>query len=131
MGIASLNPSYQLLSTAARQRGFELVAELGEFVGPDIADRPEVHALLAPAPDIEALHGFHPGRTALGVGGPGDEQIDDVRAPAIDHGTDRPRIDVIEPAADQRKTLRGEIDHRRWDVELAVEPRLDRMLVGR
>src|ERR1700722_15315233 len=52
--------------TAGPQRGLELVAEFGEFVGADVADRPEVHALFAPAPDIEALHGFHLGRTTVG-----------------------------------------------------------------
>src|SRR3984893_19003622 len=36
----------------------------------------------------------------------------------------------IEPAADQRKTLVGEVDGRRRQVALSGEPRLDRVLVG-
>ena len=42
-------------------RGLELVAELVELVGADIADGPEVQAALAPAADVEALDGVGPG----------------------------------------------------------------------
>ena len=71
------------------------------------------------------------GRLALGIGGLRHEQVDDVLAPFVDHGADRARVEVIEPAADQGKTLRGEVDHRRRDVELAVEPGFYGVLVGR
>src|SRR5262249_53775589 len=36
----------------------ELVNELGELVGADIADGPEVQAVIAPAAAVEALHGL-------------------------------------------------------------------------
>src|SRR5258708_12145958 len=76
---------------AAPHRGFELIAELGEFVGGDIADRPVVQSPIAPAPDIEALDGFDLGRLAFGRGGLGDAQIDHMRPPAADDGRDGPR----------------------------------------
>src|SRR5450759_2249231 len=41
---------------AAFHRGLELLAEFGEFVGGDIADRPVVQSAVAPAPDVEALN---------------------------------------------------------------------------
>ena len=40
----------------------ELLAEFGEFVGADIADRPVVQSALAPAADVESLHGLGPWR---------------------------------------------------------------------
>ena len=76
------------------------------------------------------MQGFEFGGAALGARGLRHEQIDDVLAAAIDHCADGAGIDIIEPAADQRKAFRGEVDHRRRDIELAVEPRLDRVLVG-
>src|SRR5580704_12177327 len=51
-------------------------------------------------------------------------------APPVDDGGNRPAVEIVEPPADQGETLRGEIDHRRREIELAVEPRLDRVLVG-
>src|SRR5882757_3747339 len=111
-------------------RALELFAELGKLVGGEVADRPVIHAALAPAPDIESLQRLDFGGAAFGAGGLRDEQVDHMRAPPIDDGADRAGIDIIEPAADQRKTLRGEVDHRRRDVELAVEPRFYRVLVG-
>src|SRR5665213_746864 len=62
---------------------------LVEFVGADIADRPEVHALLAPAQHAEALQGFHLRRLAFGIAGLRHEQIDDVLAPLVNHRADR------------------------------------------
>lgn len=38
-------------------RRLELLAELVEFVGADVADRPVVQAAVAPAADVEALDG--------------------------------------------------------------------------
>src|SRR3984893_17068700 len=108
----------------------ELLAELGQLIRREVADRPVVQSALAPAPDIESLQRLDFGGAAFGAGGLGYEQVDHMRAPPVDDGASRARIDIIEPAADQRKTLRGEIDHRRRHVELAVEPRFYRVPVG-
>jgi hypothetical protein len=53
-----------LARAAALCRGLEFLAELGEFVGGEIADRPVVQAPVAPAPDVEALNGFGLGGAA-------------------------------------------------------------------
>ena len=82
-------------------------------------------------PDVEALDRLDLGGAPFGARRLRHEQVDDVLAAAIDHGADGAGIDIIEPAADQRKALRDEVDHRRRDIELAVEPRLYRVLVGR
>src|ERR1700686_886789 len=89
-----------------RHRGLELLAELGEFVGGDVADRPVVQPPVAPASDVESLDGVDLGRAAFGRGGLGDEQIDHMGTAAIDDGPGRAGIDIIDPATDQRKTLR-------------------------
>src|SRR5665213_897704 len=116
---------------AALHRGLELVAEFGEFIGGEIGDGPEVQAALAPASDVEALEAFGLRRARLGGGGLRHEQVDDMQAAAIDDGADGAGVDVIEPAADQGKTLRGEVDHGRRHVEPAVEPGFYGVLVGR
>src|SRR6202035_5204459 len=80
--------------------------------------------------DVETLHDFVLDAVDRGAQRLADEQIDYVLAPAVDDRSHRLAVDVIEPAADQGKTLRGQIDDRRGDVELAVEPRLDGVLVA-
>src|SRR3954466_3589199 len=119
-----------LTRRSAAHRAFELVAELGEFVAGEIADRPVVQAAIAPAPDIEALDRLDPGSAVFGAGGLGDEQIYHMRAPAVHDSGNGAGVDIIEPAADQGKALRGQVDHRRRHVELAVEPRLYGVLIG-
>src|SRR6516162_10125382 len=42
-----------------------------------------------------------------------------------------PTVDVIQPASDQTEALGREILDRRREFELSVEPRFDRMLIGR
>ena len=66
----------------------------------------------APAPDVEPLHlfDFRAGSRRLR-----DEQIDHVLAPPIDDRGHRLAVDVVEPPADQREALRGQVDHRRRD----------------
>src|SRR5580700_6520597 len=103
------------------QRGGEFLAEFIELAGIDIADRPQIEARFPPMADVEALHGFVVDAADRGAQGLRDEQIDHVLAAAIDDRRDRLAVDVIEPAADQGKTLRGQVDHRRGNFELAVE----------
>ena len=52
-------------------------------------------------------------------------------AMAIDQGCDRSAADHIDAAADQGKTLIGEIDHARSIGDTTVEPGLDGMAIGR
>src|ERR1700692_4815627 len=112
------------------QRGREFLAEFIELAGIDIADRPQVEASLTPMADVEALYGFVLDAADRGAQRLADKQIHHGLAPAIDDRAHRRPGDVIEPAADQGKTLRGQVDDRRRDVELAVEPRLDGVLVA-
>jgi hypothetical protein len=51
--------------------------------------------------------------------------------PLIDQRRDWPIIDVVKAPAFQFKSLCGQIFDRRREVELAIEPRLDRVLIRR
>src|SRR3954451_15303023 len=88
---------------AAPHRCLELLAELRQFVGGKIAHGPIVQPSLTPTPYIEALDRFGSG-AVLGAGALRDEQVDDVAAPLVDHRSERPAIDIVEPPADQHKT---------------------------
>src|SRR5437879_13269785 len=99
-------------------RRLELVDELGELVAADVTDGPEVQAAFAPAAAVEALHGLSLRRPMLGARGLRYEQVDHVLSTLVDDGADGACIDIVEPAADQRETSRGGIDHRWGDVEL-------------
>src|SRR6266568_4565180 len=83
-------------------RGLEFILEFLQFAGVDVADSPEIEALLRPELDVESLHGpelraVPEARTLR------DEEIDHVVAPAVHDGRDRPPIDIVEPAADERE----------------------------
>src|SRR5580693_8409591 len=108
----------------------KFLAEFIELAGIDVADHPQIEAALAPMADVKSLHGFVLDAVDCGAQWLADEQIDHVLAPVIDDRGHRLAVDVIEPAADQGKTLRRQVDDRRGDVELAVEPRLDGVLVA-
>src|SRR5580658_8970706 len=107
------------------QSGRYLLHELAELYRIEVADRPEVEPASGPMAHIVTLDGPSRHGGVLGAQALGDEQIDDVLAALIDDGGHRLAVDVIETAAEQRKTLRRQVDHRRRDVDLAVEPRLD------
>ena len=87
--------------------------------------------MVAPVADVEAL--YIRGMRGAMRGGLRvcDEKIDNVRAPLVDDRADGSPIDVIEPAADQREAQRRQIDHGRRCIELPVDPRVDRVPVGR
>src|SRR5260370_12072359 len=60
-----------------------------------------------------------------------DEDVDEMLAPRVDqHGNGAP-VNNIEPAALQRKSIPHKIVDRRREIELAIKPRLHRVLVGR
>ena len=109
--------------------GGELFAKLVKFGGIDVADRPEIEPFVGPVADVKAVD-FAAGSPHARRRMARDEQIDDMVAAPIDQRGGGLAVDVVEPAADQREALRGQVDHRRRNVELAVEPRLDVVLVA-
>src|SRR4051795_11878793 len=118
----SMKNSARRAEHALALRGFELAPEVFQLVGAEIAHRPEREARLGPAADVEALQGFDCGAVPLGA--LRDEQIDDVHAAPVDQRGDGLAVEIVEPAADQREALRGQVNQRRRDIKTSVEPRL-------
>src|ERR1700726_198243 len=100
-------------------RGLELIAEFLQFLAVYVADRPEAEVRPGPAPNRETLQFFHR-RSDPGTRSLRNEQIDDMGASLIDDRRDRPAIDVVETAADERKTLWRQVDDRGCYAETAV-----------
>jgi len=82
-------------------------------------------------PQVIALAVANGGRAARAARARQEEHVDEVLAPAVGQHGDRPSIQIIEPATDERKPLRGEVMYRGRVVELAVEPWLHRVLIRR
>src|SRR6266851_9230298 len=82
---------------------------------------PERHAAAGPVPHVKAAHRARRQRRNP-VCWPG-EQIDRVVCPLVNEGGDRLTRDVVQPATPQRESERGEVGHRRREVQLAQEPR--------
>lgn len=80
---------------SAPQRRLELFAELVQFFGIEVADRPEVEIVFAPLPHIIAVQTFHRRAAMDGVLRRRAEQIDGVDAAAIDDDGGRAALNNI------------------------------------
>ena len=108
------------------QRAHEL-AELGVI---QIGDGPERHAVPDPMAHLEPTNRSRvAGGSPIGRGP--DEHVDRMEAPLIHERGDRLAGDVVEPTTHQRKTDGREILNRRREIQLAEEPWLHRVLIGR
>jgi antitoxin (DNA-binding transcriptional repressor) of toxin-antitoxin stability system len=97
-----------------------LLNELAERSAVEVADGPEVQPLVRPVAHIVALNGPRRDGGVFGTQSLRHEQINDMLAPLVHDRGHRLAVDVIKPAAKQREALRGQIDNRRSDVDLAV-----------
>src|SRR5713101_6846173 len=105
--------------------------ELSQLGATDTGHRPIRHPRLSPMNDIisPADLGDRQGVSHMLRGR--DEKIDDVLAPPVHHRGYWTVIQIVEPAANQRKSVSNEVFDRRCKIESAIEPGLDRMLVRR
>ena len=53
-----------------------------------------------------------------------------MRLPPVDQRSNHATADIIDAAAFQRKSLASQIDYGRSEIDLAVEPGFDGMLIG-
>src|SRR5579883_651997 len=84
--------------------------EILEFGGIEVGYGPIGHAAFGPMEDVEAVPLDRP-RDAIRLVRGKDEEVDRVLGVMIDERRDRAMVDVIEPAADERKALcRGVVD---------------------
>ncbi len=69
---------------------------------------------------------------ALGAIGSGpDEDVHDMFATLVNQRRDRAAVEVVQAAADEAEAVGGKVVDRGREIDPPVEPRFDRMLVGR
>src|SRR5947209_6690522 len=96
--------------------------ELSQPLLAGVGDGPVRHSAFSPVKHVEALAlagDWRASGAVRGVGGGPGEKVDDVAVGAIDQGRDRMISEIVEAAADEGKTLTGEVDDDRRVVELA------------
>src|SRR5712692_9798777 len=59
-----------------------------------------------------------------------NKHVNEMFAPLVNQGCDRPVLKIIETATNQRKPFAGKVDDRRCEIELCVQPRFHGVLVG-
>src|SRR6516162_4732564 len=99
--------------------------ELIKLARGGIGDRPKGEVAFGPV--AQAVAPAARGRTEVGVGGRQYEQVDHVLAPFVYQCRHRLSRDQVETAANQRKSLRTQIDGRRRHLAAPGEPRLHRV----
>jgi hypothetical protein len=96
---------------------------------PQVGNRRCRRSVFAPGQQVVAANLLRRGGDRFAARNRGE--ADQMLAMAIDEGCDRSAADHIDAAADQGKTLIGEIDHARSIGDAAVEPGLDGVAIGR
>ena len=109
--------------------GEEELFQLGEIRRRDVGNRAEGKAVLLPGEPVVAL-GFTcaiPVAFRLGVF---HKDIDDMLAAGVDEGGDGSPAGYIEASTKQGEPIAGKVADRRCEIDPAVEPGFDRVLVG-
>src|ERR1700728_1371375 len=130
LDVAPNGRAFQSGWTGRVQRDRNLLNEFTEFFAVKVADSPEVQSLIRPIAHVIALNGRGDQGRVFGPQSLGNEEIYDVFAAFIDHRSHRLAINIVEPSAQQGEALRRQIDDRRRDVDLAVEPRFYGVLIA-
>ncbi len=105
--------------------------ELMQLDGVQIGYGPIVHARVGPMQYIVSLSLRSDFAGSIAWLSRPDVQIDEMLLALVDERGDSSVIEVLQPAADKRKPLTRKVLNRRSEIELAVEPWLYRVLVGR
>ena len=109
----------------------ELLLKSLQIAGVHIGDRPVIEIGIRPMQKLKALARDCPGSFARIWFCRPNKQVNEMFAPLINQCRRGPVTEVIETATYQRKAFAGQIDHRRGESELRVQPWLDRVLIGR
>ena len=102
--------------------------QLPQVGGIDVGNSPELQPALTPTQHVVALVA-RGRRNGLAATRRPHKHVDDVLSSFINDGGNDPVMDVVEPAANQRKTAVGKLEHGRREVHFARKPRLDHMTV--
>src|SRR5438552_12031192 len=113
-----------------RRQRFELLLKSLQIVTVDVGNSPVVKVRVSPMQKLIALACYRFRSFCRVRRRWPNKQVDKVFAPFVNQRRDRPVIQIIEAAANQRKSLAGKIDNRGSKIELGVQPRFYRVLVG-
>src|SRR5208282_809750 len=111
--------------------GANQLRELVEFLLIQIRHHPAIHPRDHQLLDVVSMLRLDSLGARRGACRRPHENVDHMVAMLIHERRDRPAVDIVETAAHQRKSVFREIVGRWREIKLAVEPRLDRMLIGR
>src|SRR5580704_2293021 len=114
---------------ARPHRRFELLAEISELFGAQIADRAQIEALLRPKHNVDALHALDP-CAVLHFRALRNEQVYEVVVSAVHDRRDWLTEDIVDPPTDQIEAFRGQVRDGWCNPESIVEPGLDPMPVA-
>ena len=102
-----------------------------EVPGIDVGNRPELQAAIGPVHDGVAGVRLGPrGQLPPRLGRP-DEEVHDVLVAPVDQRGHDAVVEIVQPPSGQREAFAGQVDHRRREIDLAVEPGLHRVAVRR
>src|SRR5690349_3754085 len=106
--------------------------KLAQLAGVEVRYGPELHGTGPTVDHVEPLSHYRRVLPA-GTGRPGrpGEQVDPVRPALVHQRGDRAIVEVFGAPTQHREAIGREIGHRRREIELAGEPRLHDVVVGR
>src|SRR5206468_5451453 len=113
-----------------RRPNFELLLKSLQIVRVDVGNSPVVKVRVSPMQKLIALACYRFRSFCRVRRRRPNKQVDKVFAPFVNQRRHWPVIQIIQAAANQRKSLTGKIDNRRSKIELGVQPRFYRVLVG-
>src|SRR5436190_4996035 len=118
------------MSLAMRRLCFELLLEKLQIVNVHVRNSPVVKVRVGPVQKLIPLACYHFRSFRFVRRCWPNKKVDKVFAPSVNQRRHWPVIQIIQAAANQRKSLTGKIDNRRSKIELGVQPRFYRVLVG-
>src|SRR6266481_9872024 len=108
----------------------ELLLKRLQIVSVNVGNGPVVEVGVSPMQELIALARYRLWSSGcIGRCRP-NKQVNEMLAPLVNQGRHRPVIQIIQTATDQRKSLTGEVHHRRRKIELRIQPRFYGVLVG-
>src|SRR5437899_9390511 len=113
-----------------RRPNFELLLKSLQVVRVDVGNSPVIKVRIRPVQKLISLARYRFRSFCRVRRRWPNKQVDKVFAPFVNQRRDRPVIQIIQAAANQRKSLAGKIDNRRSKIELGVQPGFYRVLVG-
>src|ERR1700730_3319880 len=119
------------MSLVTRRPRFELLLEKLQIVNVHVRNSPVVKVRVTPVQKLISLARYRFWSFCFIRRCWPNKKVDKVFAPFVNQRRHWLVIQIIQAAANQRKSLAGKIDNRRGKIELRVQPGFDSMLIRR